>query len=214
MAQAGDRTYYEILGVAPDATPQEIRSAYRRLAKQVHPDQGGSAAIFQFISDAYATLSDPSARQAYDATLGISNRQRRQEYRSAHANPRNTRRKDQPETGRNPLGSRLLADRPAELLFGVGLVLLLAPLPPSVLGYLGLFVIVLGAMALIGELRLRRQRRELEASGNYSPLTGGSLLRAELSLGVPAAAFALFATMRLLARVVDALFIAKPPRKR
>ena len=60
---------YAQLNLTMDATPEEIRSAYRQLARQHHPDaQGGAgtAMLFRQIQDAYETLSDPSRRAAYD----------------------------------------------------------------------------------------------------------------------------------------------------
>lgn len=62
--------YYEILGVSRDATPEEIKRAYRRLARQHHPDvnQGDQEAEERFkqLGEAYAVLSDPEARRRYD----------------------------------------------------------------------------------------------------------------------------------------------------
>ena len=62
--------YYETLGVARGATEKEIRSAYRRLAREHHPDvnQGdkGAEARFKRINEAYQTLSDPDSRKKYD----------------------------------------------------------------------------------------------------------------------------------------------------
>lgn len=58
--------YYQILGVERTATEQEIKSAYRKLAMQHHPDRGGDSEQFQKISEAYATLIDPQKKSAYD----------------------------------------------------------------------------------------------------------------------------------------------------
>jgi molecular chaperone DnaJ len=63
------RDYYEILGVGRQAAQDEIRSAYRRLAKQYHPDvnkEAGAEDKFKEVSEAYAILSDDQKRAAYD----------------------------------------------------------------------------------------------------------------------------------------------------
>lgn len=67
MAQ---RDYYEVLGVERTISADGLKSAYRKLAMQHHPDRNGgseeSVAIFKEISEAYAVLSDDQKRAAYD----------------------------------------------------------------------------------------------------------------------------------------------------
>lgn len=58
--------HYQTLGVAKNATPEEIKKAYRKLASQHHPDKGGDTAMFQNVEEAYRILSDPQKRQEYD----------------------------------------------------------------------------------------------------------------------------------------------------
>ncbi|WP_265570305.1 molecular chaperone DnaJ [Sphingomicrobium nitratireducens] len=62
--------YYELLGVARDADGTAIKSAYRRLAKEYHPDRNGGCkeneAKFKAVSEAYDCLKDPQKRAAYD----------------------------------------------------------------------------------------------------------------------------------------------------
>jgi DnaJ-class molecular chaperone len=57
---------YQTLGVNRDATADEIKRAYRKLASQHHPDRGGDTKKFQDIQAAYDTLSDSNRRSAYD----------------------------------------------------------------------------------------------------------------------------------------------------
>jgi curved DNA-binding protein CbpA len=67
---AATQTPYQVLGVKPDASAEEIRKAYRQLAKQFHPDlnpgKPEAEARFKSISAAYDLLSDPEKRARYD----------------------------------------------------------------------------------------------------------------------------------------------------
>ncbi|KAJ6834908.1 DNAJ protein JJJ1-like protein [Iris pallida] len=76
MAETRKRCHYEVLGVPRDASPEDIRSAYRKLALKLHPDKlaaagnppsAASTAAFQELLHAYEVLSDPKERQFYDS---------------------------------------------------------------------------------------------------------------------------------------------------
>ncbi|MBU1102764.1 molecular chaperone DnaJ [Patescibacteria group bacterium] len=58
--------YYKILGISKNASPDEIKRAYRRLAQQFHPDKGGDPEKFKEVNEAYQVLSDPQKRAQYD----------------------------------------------------------------------------------------------------------------------------------------------------
>lgn len=60
------RDYYEVLGINKDASPDEIKKAYRRLAVKYHPDQGGDEEKFREINEANEVLSNPDKKQRYD----------------------------------------------------------------------------------------------------------------------------------------------------
>lgn len=68
-----NKTYYGVLGVATNATPAEISSAYKKLSLIYHPDRNAnddtaSAKLFE-VNEAYHTLNDPAKRSAYDASI-------------------------------------------------------------------------------------------------------------------------------------------------
>jgi curved DNA-binding protein CbpA len=83
--------YYQVLGLSPEATEKEIKSAYRTLAKVWHPDKNkaeNARAQFIVITEAYQILSDENLRPIYDQKLHRSSyreqsmRQKEQEYRA------------------------------------------------------------------------------------------------------------------------------------
>lgn len=82
---ADSRNYYELLGVPPNATPQEIKTAYRNLARQYHPDvrdtdeDAHADEMLKQINAAYEILGDPLKRARYD-------RQERERWRVPPAN--------------------------------------------------------------------------------------------------------------------------------
>jgi len=60
------KDYYQILGVSQNASPEEIKKAYYKLAHKYHPDKGGDEKKFKEINEAYQTLSDREKRAQYD----------------------------------------------------------------------------------------------------------------------------------------------------
>src|SRR5918992_5707311 len=73
MAMADQVNYYEVLGVSREASQEEIRNAYRRLAKERHPDHpSGSAEEFSLLQEAHAVLSDPNRRRRHDEALDLA----------------------------------------------------------------------------------------------------------------------------------------------
>ena len=66
---ANKRDYYEVLGISKGASDDEIKKAYRKLAKQYHPDVNkapDAEAKFKEINEAYEVLSDPQKKATYD----------------------------------------------------------------------------------------------------------------------------------------------------
>ena len=83
--ESGDNReeHYRVLGVPPSATSSEIKTAYRRLAKQYHPDVNPSteaAKRMAEINHAYSILSDPARKAAYDAGLGFAEESEKEEF--------------------------------------------------------------------------------------------------------------------------------------
>lgn len=63
--------YYKILGLSKSASNQDIKHAYRQLARTHHPDKTGNDGQMTLINEAYATLKDPQKRADYDAVYAI-----------------------------------------------------------------------------------------------------------------------------------------------
>jgi curved DNA-binding protein len=70
------KDYYAVLGVAPTSTPQDIKKAFRRMARECHPDvfpnDKQKEAQFKEISEAYEVIGDPDARRRYDEARRLS----------------------------------------------------------------------------------------------------------------------------------------------
>jgi len=71
-----EKDFYAVLGVSPDASADEVKKAYRKLARQHHPDanagDSGAERRFKEVGEAYAVLSDPEQRQQYDAVRAMA----------------------------------------------------------------------------------------------------------------------------------------------
>src|SRR5690606_27537650 len=70
-----EKDYYAVLGVPKNATPEDIKKAYRKLARQYHPDANPgnkrTEEKFKEVSEAYDVLSDPKRRKEYDEARAL-----------------------------------------------------------------------------------------------------------------------------------------------
>lgn len=146
-------TAYEILGVSPDASQEEIRDAYLRLSRQVHSDKGGSDALFRQVKDAYDELRSrgethgpppPRAEGQHSDNPHSSTTD------DVHVEP------DIRPVESNPF-KRLWASRPSWVLVGVGFLVSLigGSAPHTGLVFLGLLILMVGVAGVMGVSRAR-----------------------------------------------------------
>lgn len=69
---------YDRLEISKDATAEDIKKAYMKMARKHHPDKGGDAEVFKGMQEAYEVLSDDTRRQMYDATGSVNGEQQQQ----------------------------------------------------------------------------------------------------------------------------------------
>jgi hypothetical protein len=88
---------YDVLGIRDDATPDEVKKAYRKLAAKTHPDRNGEdmTPLFRSVQEAYETLSNPLKRAAYDRELNKASMP--QPEPAAYAGSQSSYRYDEPE---------------------------------------------------------------------------------------------------------------------
>lgn len=91
--------HYSTLQVTRDASPAVIHAAYRALARQHHPDHGGTDADMQLINEAYSVLNDPAKRRAYDHTLFIHRQEPPQKQEASRPRSRETSSSSAPPSG-------------------------------------------------------------------------------------------------------------------
>lgn len=70
------KNYYEALGLSKNATASEIKNAFKKMAKEYHPDLGGDSEKFKSVNEAYQILNDPSKKAEYDIKLNHTNTRR------------------------------------------------------------------------------------------------------------------------------------------
>lgn len=90
MAEGEFVDYYKLLGVSTGAGPEQIRASFLRLAKQHHPDVGGSTELMQQFTNAYRTLISSSRRRAYDLLHDMHTASQAGQYRDYGASERNS----------------------------------------------------------------------------------------------------------------------------
>ena len=116
---SGDN-YYQILAVAPDASPEEIKKAYKRLARVYHPDlnpkrQRSAEDRFKRLQAAYSVLSDPDLRREYDQSRGVNQPLRASEFVTEYWEPPIVRRYDLRGIWESPFVRNLSARRKVAL---------------------------------------------------------------------------------------------------
>lgn len=184
------RDHYETLGVPRDAQAADIRRAYRKLARSLHPDFGGDRQQFSELALAYETLT--KSRATYDADLGArSNGSTNDSFRSEREptppNPTSGQPETMPKPEQKPSPTAASANRPGESRsFGLG---------AAIAAWLGLVASALTAVGYWGFVA----NPEMADSVSSNLLVGRGLARALLAWGGHEIIPALMSTAALVA---------------
>lgn len=121
-----DLNYYALLSIAPDASPQEIRKAYIRISRIIHPDRFDAAKqhedwkqaneMLRRVNTAYETLKDPQKRARYDRKNGFRSHSSAAESAQAGAARGSTSRAARPQPGPDPTQNLSAGSKPFEKL--------------------------------------------------------------------------------------------------
>ena len=107
MRSMPSRDYYMVLNVKPEATAAEIKTAYRKLALQYHPDRNAgnfqTESLFKEINEAYGVLSNEQKRDDYNHLREANRTRVNTTSQSSHTNTQNTQRQRPPVTGKTIL---------------------------------------------------------------------------------------------------------------
>jgi len=190
-----DASCYDILGIDPSAGPDEIRAAYRRVASRVHPDAGGTDALFRQARQAYETLSDPVRRAAHDEAFRSDSGQpssdpapgwTRVDQQAADARP------PPPDagppwpgasTGAPVLRSSWFATHPSSVVTLSGaLATWLGFVAVDGLAALGVLAVVLGTVGMVGS---GRARSDEVSTWQVAPSSGPRRFGSDLRFGIP-----------------------------
>jgi hypothetical protein len=207
--------YYEVLGVPANASEQEIKEAYRHLAKQYHPDvnkEPGAAARFIEITTAYENLSDPAKRRDYDALRttysgGIPDAQE-----TAWSSPQEP-----------PMGSQYQAPQPSSAPPGTPpndrfrssksrVILLVALMLPLIGGSLGLFYTTTQQVALEhAQATATAQTRAIEATGTANASATAAAEATNTAIVATATSDAINATVTAQANMTATAIASRNP---
>ena len=204
-------THYEVLGVGEQATAEEIRRAYRRRARDHHPDANPADAAagerFRRVAEAYEVLSDPVRRSWYDASVGVRRPSDGAAYAGAAGEPAAPSGSPPPDPPAPPPGAppvRASGDEIADRILQVAFTLPLA-FVPGLNVVLRLALLVGGWFAIGYLLRRHAAARPVAFPWWRSPGWAGSGRLVRAGAGLAGLVVAALVLVPLASRVRDAV---------
>ena len=109
------KDYYHILELEFPSTQKEIKSAYRRLSMEYHPDRGGSEELMKELNEAYLVLGDPVNKANYDRKYKAAFCRKESSYSSARASETQSKRASEPEPEKEPEPEAHAEEKPSKV---------------------------------------------------------------------------------------------------